>query len=180
MGMRFRELEIPGVFLVDLETRADDRGFFARSFCEDEFAAHGLASRMVQTNVSFNHRAGTLRGMHMQLEPHGEVKLVRAVRGAIVDVIVDLRPESPTYLRHVSAELTDENRSALYVPVGFAHGYQALTDGAEVLYQVSEAYAPGFEQGYRHDDPAFGITWPLPVSDITDKDATWPLLSAVA
>lgn len=176
--MQFTELDIPGVYLVDLERRSDDRGFFARTYCEDEFNAHGLVDRMVQTNMSWNHSAGTLRGMHMQLDPHGEVKLVRAIRGAIVDVIVDLRPESSTYLRHVSVELTADNRSALYVPVGFAHGYQTLADDTEVLYQVSHRYAAGFEQGYRYDDPAFSIDWPKPVTVISDKDRSWPLFTA--
>ena len=175
--MKFTELGIPGVFAVDLDERSDDRGFFARSYCDDEFAAHGLASHMVQTNVSFNHLAGTIRGMHMQREPHGEVKLVRAVRGAILDVVVDMRRDSSSYLSSVAVELTDTNRRALYVPIGFAHGYQALTDSAEVLYQVSTVYAPGFEQGYRFDDPSFGIDWLLPVSAISEKDATWPLLA---
>lgn len=174
--MNFTELDVLGAFIVDLEERSDDRGFFARSYCEDEFAARGLVHDMVQSNLSFNHVAGTIRGMHMQREPHGEVKLVRATRGSIVDVIVDLRPDSLTYLRHVSVELTEENRRALYVPIGFAHGYQTLTDRAEVLYQVSARYAPGFEQGYRFDDPAFGIAWPLPARVISEKDAAWPLL----
>jgi dTDP-4-dehydrorhamnose 3,5-epimerase len=176
LEVKFTEQEIRGVYTIDLEERADDRGFFARTYCNDEFAAHGLANTMVQSNMSFNHRAGTIRGMHMQLDPHGEVKVVRAIRGAILDVIVDMRTDSPTYLRHVSVELTETNRRALYVPIGFAHGYQALTDAAEVLYQVSTVYAPGFEQGYRFDDPAFAISWRLPVSVISDKDAAWPLL----
>ena len=176
VAVKFTPFAIDGPCLVDIEPRSDDRGLFARTFCEDEFEAQGLPSRMVQTNISVNHLAGTLRGMHMQLEPHGEAKLVRAVRGAIWDVVVDLREGSPTYLQHVSAELTDQNRRALFVPVGFAHGYQALSDDAEVLYQVSAAYAPGFERGYRHDDPAFGIAWPLGVSSISDKDAAWPLV----
>lgn len=174
--MIFTELDVAGVFTIDLEERSDDRGFFARSFCEDEFAAHGLAHEMVQSNLSFNHAAGTVRGMHMQQEPHGEVKLVRATRGSIIDVIVDMRPDSPTHLRHVAVELTEQNRRALYVPIGFAHGYQTLTDRAEVLYQVSARYAPGFERGYRFDDPAFGIAWPLPVRVISEKDAAWPTL----
>ena len=174
--MIYTELDIPGVFTVDLEERSDDRGFFARSYCADEFAARGLVHEMVQSNLSFNHVAGTVRGMHMQKEPHGEVKLVRATRGSIIDVIVDMRPESPTHLHHVAVELTEENRRALYVPIGFAHGYQTLTDRTEVLYQVSARYAPGFEQGYRFDDPAFGIVWPLPARVISEKDASWPTL----
>lgn len=176
LEVKFSEADVPGVFTIDLEERADERGFFARTYCDDEFAAHGLAHNMVQSNMSFNHLAGTIRGMHMQREPHGEVKLVRAVRGAILDVVVDLRPDSATYLRSVAVELSEANRRALYVPIGFAHGYQALTDGAEVLYQVSTVYAPGYEQGFRFDDPAFTLSWPLPVSVISEKDAAWPLL----
>jgi dTDP-4-dehydrorhamnose 3,5-epimerase len=142
-----------------------------------ELEAHGLNPRVVQCNVSYNHAKGTLRGMHLQLPPHGEVKLVRCTRGAIWDVIVDLRPGSPTHGQHFGVELSADNRRALYVPELFAHGYQALTDGAEVTYQVSEFYAPGFERGLRHDDPALGIEWPLPVSVISPKDAEWPLLA---
>jgi dTDP-4-dehydrorhamnose 3,5-epimerase len=174
--MIFRELVIPGAFAIDLELRSDDRGFFARTYCEEEFSARDLASRMVQTNVSFNHRAGTIRGMHMQVEPHGEAKLVRAIRGAIFDVAVDLRETSPTYLQHVGIELTADNRTALYVPVGCAHGYQTLTDATEVLYQVSTPYVPGAEQGYRYDDPAFEIEWPMAATELSPKDASWPLV----
>lgn len=178
--MRFTGTELRGAFLVDLDMRADDRGFFARTFCAQEFEAHGLKPAVAQCNVSHNHKKGTLRGMHYQVAPATEAKLVRCTRGAIYDVIIDLRPDSPTYLRHVGVELTEDNRSALYVPEMFAHGYQALTDGAEVVYQVSEPYAPGFEQGLRFDDPAFGIAWPEAVSVISEKDATWPMFSAVA
>lgn len=176
--MIFTELAIPGVYLVELERRSDSRGFFARTYCEAEFEQHGLASRMVQTNVSYNMLAGTIRGMHRQLDPYGEVKLVRATRGGIYDVAVDMRPGSPTFHHYVGVELTDENHSALYVPNGFAHGYQALTDGCEVLYQVSTGYAAGYEQGYRYDDPLFGIQWPIPVSEISEKDLSWPFLNA--
>lgn len=175
--MRFTETPLRGAFLLDFELREDDRGFFARSFCVKEFEAHGLDPRVVQCNVSYNHAAGTLRGMHLQLPPHGETKLVRCTRGAIWDVIVDLRPDSPTYGQHFGVELSAENHRALYVPALFAHGYQTLTEGAEVTYQVGEYYAPGYERGLRHDDPALGIRWPLPVSVISPKDATWPLLA---
>ncbi|GAA5534554.1 dTDP-4-dehydrorhamnose 3,5-epimerase [Deinococcus aluminii] len=174
--MIFTETKLPGAFIIDLEVREDDRGGFARTFCREEFAAHGLKPDVVQANLSYNHRAGTLRGMHYQLPPAAETKLVRCTRGAILDVIVDLREDSPTYLQHVAVELTAENRRALYVPELFAHGYQALTDGAEVVYQVGEAYTPGFERGLRHDDPRLGLTWPLPVTVISPKDAAWPLL----
>lgn len=176
--MRFTPTGLAGAVVVDLELRQDDRGFFARTFCRTEFADAGLEPLVEQCNLSFNHVAGTLRGMHFQVAPATEAKLVRCTAGAIVDQIVDVRPDSPTYLRSFSIELTAENRRALYVPPMFAHGYQALTDGAEVSYQVSEAYTPGTERGLRHDDPALGLTWPLPVTALTDKDAGWPLLEA--
>jgi dTDP-4-dehydrorhamnose 3,5-epimerase len=178
--MRFTETPLKGAFVIELEEKHDDRGFFARSFCTREMADHGLRPEVVQCNVSFNHRAGTLRGMHYQVAPATETKLIRCTRGAIYDVIVDLRPESPTYLQHFGIELTDENRAMLYVPEMFAHGYQALTDGAEVVYQVSQAYTPGCERGLRHDDPALGIRWPAPVTVMSDKDRSWPLLEAGA
>jgi dTDP-4-dehydrorhamnose 3,5-epimerase len=171
--MIFIETHLRGAFILDLEYREDHRGFFARTFCAQEFAAHGLKSVVAQCNLSFNHKAGTLRGMHYQIPPAAETKLVRCVRGAIYDVIIDLRPDSPTYGQHIGVELTEDNRRALYVPELFAHGYQALTDGAEVIYQVGEFYTPGYERGIRYDDPAFGIEWPLPVTVISDKDAAW-------
>jgi len=173
--MLFKETHLKGAFVIDLERREDSRGFFARMFCANEFEQHGLKPTIVQGNLSFNHKAGTMRGMHMQLPPAPETKLVRCTRGRIYDVIVDLRPESPTYLQHFGIELTDDNRTALYVPEMFAHGYQALTDGAEVTYLVGEFYTPGTEKGYRYNDPAFGIQWPIPVNVISDKDANWPL-----
>lgn len=172
--MRFLETGLAGAYLIELDEISDERGFFARAFCMREFEEHGLKSVTAQCNVSFNHRAGTLRGMHYQLPPAAETKLVRCTRGAIYDVIIDLRPDSPTYLEHVGVELSEHNRRALYVPEMFAHGYQALTDGAEVTYQVSEFYTPGQERGLRYDDPRFGITWPLEVTVISDKDASWP------
>ncbi|MCW2615760.1 MAG: dTDP-4-dehydrorhamnose 3,5-epimerase [Frankiales bacterium] len=166
--------------MVELQLKHDERGFFARTFCREEFTAAGLEPLVEQCNVSFNHRAGTLRGMHYQVAPATEAKLVRCTAGAIVDQIVDMRPESDTYLRSFAVELTAANRVALYVPPMFAHGYQALTDGAEVSYQVSEAYTPGTERGLRHDDPALGLTWPLPVSVLSDKDGSWPLMEVTA
>jgi dTDP-4-dehydrorhamnose 3,5-epimerase len=172
----FTETELAGAFIIDVEDKPDDRGFFARTFCQHEFEAHGLKPQVAQCNVSFNHRAGTLRGMHYQVEPATETKLIRCTAGAIVDVIVDMREGSPTYLRHIAVELTAANRRALYVPGMFAHGYQTLTDDAEVTYQVGEFYTPGYERGLRHDDPALGIDWPVPVTTISDKDAAWPLL----
>jgi dTDP-4-dehydrorhamnose 3,5-epimerase len=172
------ETRLDGAFTVDVAPRADARGFFARTLDVRVFAEHGLDFRVAQANVAFNPRRGTLRGMHLQLPPAAEAKLVRCVRGAIHDVIVDLRPDSPTYLEHVGVELTADNRRALYVPPLFAHGYQTLTDDAEVEYQVSEFYAPGHERGLRHDDPRIGIAWPERVTLISDKDAAWPLLGA--
>ena len=176
--MRFTETSLPGAFIIDLEQRADPRGFFARSFCASEFEAHGLKPAVVQCNLSFNHRRGTLRGMHFQVAPALEAKLVRCTGGAIYDVIVDMRPSSPTYMQHIGVELSAENRRALYVPELFAHGYQSLTDDAEVTYQVSATYTPECERGLRHDDPALAIAWPLPVSVMSDKDRSWPLITA--
>ena len=173
--MRFSETRLAGAFLVEPELRSDARGFFARTFCVDEFAAKGLATAFLQANVSFNHARGTLRGMHYQVAPAEETKLVRCTSGAIYDVIVDMRPESPTYLQHIGIELTAENRCALYVPRRFAHGYQTLVDGAEVLYQVDAVYAPAHERGLRYDDPRLGIEWPEPVTVISEKDRGWPL-----
>lgn len=177
--MIFTETSLPGAFIIDPEPREDHRGFFARSFCRREFEAHGLNPDIAQCNLSWNHRSGTLRGMHYQLEPAAEAKLVRCTRGAIHDVIVDLRPGSPTYLRHVGVELTAENRRQLYVPPLFAHGYLTLAPDTEVAYQVSEFYTPGAERGIRWNDPALGITWPVAVEVISDKDAGWPPFAAV-
>jgi len=173
--MIFTETELPGAFVLDLERREDDRGFFARAWCTNELGDHGLETRLVQANVSFNRRKGTLRGMHMQAAPHAEVKVIRATRGSVLDVIVDLRPDSPTYLGWTGVELSAENGRALYVPEGFAHGYQTLEDDTETFYLVSEFYAPDAERGVRWDDPAFGIEWPDPDGAIlSEKDASWP------
>jgi dTDP-4-dehydrorhamnose 3,5-epimerase len=168
---------IEGPAVIDLDLRSDDRGFFARTFCIEEFGAAGLQTVVEQCNLSGNYRAGTLRGMHFQIAPHPEAKLVRCIRGAIVDIIVDMRPESPTRLQHVAVELTADNRRAFYVPPYFAHAYQTLTDDTEVMYQVSGSYEPSAERGLRHDDPVLGIQWPLPVSVISAKDASWPLIA---
>jgi dTDP-4-dehydrorhamnose 3,5-epimerase len=176
--MRFTETSLKGAFILELEPRCDHRGLFARTFCVEEFQAHGLCTRVLQCNLSFNPARGTLRGMHYQLPPATEVKIVRCTRGAVYDVIIDLRPESPTYGSHIGVELSSENRRTLYVPEMFGHGYQTLTDDAEVMYQVSEMYTPGSERGLRYDDPAFGISWPLPVSAISEKDAAWPRFHA--
>ncbi|MCU0526158.1 MAG: dTDP-4-dehydrorhamnose 3,5-epimerase [Elainella sp. Prado103] len=177
--MIFTETKLKGAFILDLELRADNRGAFARTFCMKEFEAHGLKPTVAQCNLSYNYKAGTLRGMHYQVPPAAETKLVRCTKGAIYDVIIDLRPDSPTYLQHIGVELTAENHRALYVPEMFAHGYQALTDGAEVAYQVGEFYTPGYERGIRYDDPTFKIEWPMPITVISDKDASWPAFEAV-
>jgi dTDP-4-dehydrorhamnose 3,5-epimerase len=177
--MIFTKTKLPGAFIIDLEEKPDQRGFFARTFCAQEFTDHGLKPMITQCNLSFNHIKGTLRGMHYQLLPAAETKLVRCTQGAIYDVIVDMRPEFPTYLSHIGVELTAENRRALYVPEMFAHGYQALTDGAEVMYQVGEFYTPGYECGLRYDDPLLEIFWPLAVTEISDKDRNWPLLESI-
>lgn len=175
--MRFTETEIPGAYIIDLEPRADDRGFFARAFCEREFAEHGLTLDVRQINTSFNRRRGTVRGFHYQDERAPEAKLVRCIAGAIYDVLVDMRPNSPTYLRHVGVELSAANRRQLLIPRLCAAGYQTLADDTEVTYQVSEFYTPEAERGMRHDDPVLGISWPLPVTELSPKDAAWPLLA---
>ena len=172
--MIFTETELAGAYIIDLQLREDDRGYFARAFCVNEFSAQGLVTSFPQCNTSWNVKAGTLRGLHMQLAPHGEVKLVRCTKGKIVDVIVDLRPDSPTYLKHIKVELSQENHRMLYVPVGFGHGYQALEDGTEVFYMVSEFYAPTHERGMRWNDPAFGIEWPISDPILSEKDAASP------
>jgi dTDP-4-dehydrorhamnose 3,5-epimerase len=177
--MKFIETKLKGAFIIDLEPRSDDRGFFSRSFCQKEFEAHGLKTTIAQANISFNYRKGTVRGLHFQFPPAAETKFVRCSRGAIVDVIVDLRPESPTYLQHVAVELTAENRRGLFVPERFAHGYQVLEDNTETTYQVGEFYTPSAESGLRFSDPRLAIEWPLPATDMSDKDANWPLLAAV-
>lgn len=165
-----------GAVTVDLERREDSRGFFARSFCREEFTAAGLEPVVEQANLSYNRRAGTMRGMHYQVAPALEAKLVRCTAGAVLDQVVDVRPDSPTYLRSFAVELTAGNRTALYVPPMFAHGYLTLTDDAEVVYMVSHTYAPGTERGLRYDDPTLGLSWPVPVEVISDKDAAWPLV----
>jgi dTDP-4-dehydrorhamnose 3,5-epimerase len=174
--MIFTETKLKGAFIIDLERREDSRGFFARAFCQNEFEAHGLKRLIAQANVAHNKVKGTVRGMHFQIPPAAETKLVRCARGAILDIIVDLRPESPTYLQHVGVELNDENQRALYVPERFAHGYQVLADKTDTSYQVGEFYSPPNERALRYDDPALGLTWPLPVTVISDKDKVAPLL----
>jgi dTDP-4-dehydrorhamnose 3,5-epimerase len=177
--MEFTETKLKGAFIIDLERREDSRGFFARAFCRQEFEAHGLKSLIAQGNVAFNIRQGTLRGMHFQYPPAAETKLVRCTRGAILDIIVDLRPESLTYLQHVSVELNEDNGRALFVPERFAHGYQVLRDKTETSYQVGEFYAPSAESGLLHNDPRLGLKWPLPVAVISDKDQKFALLDQI-
>jgi dTDP-4-dehydrorhamnose 3,5-epimerase len=174
--MIFTETALKGAYIIDLEPRNDDRGFFARAFCQNEFAGHGLKPVIAQANIAFNHVKGTLRGMHFQLPPAAETKLVRCTRGAILDIIVDLRPDSPTYLQHVAVELNEDNHRALYVPERFAHGYQTLQDKTETSYQVGEFYTPGSEGGLRYTDPRLALQWPLPVRVMSEKDRAWPLL----
>ena len=172
--MKFTETPLKGAWTIDLEPRGDERGFFARAFCKNEFAEHGLKNQIAQANLSYNPRRATLRGMHYQIPPHAEVKIVRCTRGAIYDVIIDLRVGSPTQFEWFGVELSADNRTALYVPEGFAHGYQSLTEESEVFYLVTEFYAPGSERGIRWNDPRFGIRWPLPDPVLSPKDAAHP------
>src|SRR3954467_8607096 len=174
--MIFTETRLKGAFLVDIERREDSRGFFARVFCQKEFEERGLKPVIAQANIAFNNRRGTVRGMHFQYPPMAETKFVRATRGSILDIIVDLRPESPTYLQHVAVELTADNGRGLYVPERFAHGYQALEDGTETSYQVGEFYAPGTEGGLSPFDPRLGLQWPLPESVFSPKEKAWKRL----
>lgn len=176
--MIFNETPLSGAYTIELEKRGDDRGFFARFFCRDEFAAEGLETNFVQINNSLTAKKGTLRGMHYQLPPAAEVKVVRCVQGALWDVILDLRAGSPTFGKWFGAELSAENRTMMYVPRGFAHAFVTLTDDAEALYLVSEFYAPDQERGVRFNDPAHGIEWPIEPTEISEKDRNWPDLDA--
>jgi dTDP-4-dehydrorhamnose 3,5-epimerase len=169
----FAETTLKGSWIIELQQFSDERGFFARSFCQNEFASYGLKTDVAQCNVSFNLKKGTLRGMHFQLPPKAEAKLVRCTRGAIYDVIIDLRPESDTYCNWTAAELTESNHRALYIPEGFAHGFQTLEDNCEVFYQMYEFFAPECSAGVRWDDPAFSIEWPLATPVISAKDLTY-------
>lgn len=172
--MIFTETALPGAWIVDVERLEDSRGFFARSWCEREFAERGLNPHLAQCNVSFNKRRGTLRGLHYQASPHREAKLIRCTRGAIHDVILDLRPDSPTFKRHTAVVLDAESRRMLYVPEGFAHGFQTLEDDTEVFYQMSASYAPDHARGVRWNDPAFGIQWPDAERTISERDQRYP------
>ena len=177
--MIFTETKLPGAFTIDPERREDDRGYFARAFCQEEFTSHGLKQVIAQANVAYNRVAGTLRGMHFQYPPTAETKVVRCTRGAIVDIIVDLRPESPTYLDHVAVRLDEESARSLYVPERFAHGYQTLVDGTETSYFVGEYYTPEAEGGLAPDDPRLGLSWPLPVTTMSEKDSRWTPFEAI-
>jgi dTDP-4-dehydrorhamnose 3,5-epimerase len=172
--LRFTETAVPGAWLIELEPIADDRGWFARTFCAEIFEAYRLDPTVAQCNASFNARAGTLRGMHYQAEPHGEAKLVRCTRGAIFDAVVDLRRESPAFCRWTGHELTFSNGRMLYAPVGTAHGFVTLADDSEILYQMSHPYVPGAARGVRFDDPAFGIEWPVEPRVMSDRDRAYP------
>ena len=172
--MQFRQTKLADVRLIALEPATDERGYFARTFCEREFGEQGLETTFVQHSISSTTRTGSVRGMHFQRHPHEEVKLVRCIAGAIHDVLIDLRPGSPTYLQWEAYQLTSRNRLQLYVPEGFAHGFQTLAPDSVVAYLISAFYAPEAAAGFRHDDPAFNIAWPLPVADISPKDRGWP------
>jgi dTDP-4-dehydrorhamnose 3,5-epimerase len=171
--VKFEETKLKGAFVVHLEPREDERGFFSRAFCQNEFAEHGLKTSIAQANISWNHQAGTLRGMHFQYPPAAETKFIRCTQGALFDVIIDLRPESETFGQHIGVELSAANHVALYVPERFGHGFMTLVDGTEAMYQVGEFYTPGKEGGLRFDDPTLGIDWPMAPRVISTKDEQW-------
>ncbi len=175
--MIFRTTGLKDAFIIEIQKFEDSRGFFGRTFCQKEFEKSGIAMNVAQANVSYNKTKGTLRGMHYQAAPFGEAKLVRCTRGSIYDVIIDVRPDSPTYKQWTGVELSADCYSMLYVPENFAHGFLTLEDDTEVIYQVSQFYTPASERGIRYDDPAFRINWPLEVRVISDKDANWPAYS---
>ena len=172
--MIFTETGLSGAFVVDIEKHADERGFFARSWCQHEFEARGLAPRLAQCNISFNAAKGTLRGMHYQVKPFEEAKLIRCTMGALYDVIVDIRPDSPSFRQHFGVLLTPQNRRMLYVPEGFAHGFLTIEDDTEIFYQMSEFFAPDSARGFRWNDPAFAITWPAEIQVISERDGNYP------
>ena len=172
--MIFSETMLKGAYLIDLDRKEDHRGFFARSWCREEFDRNGLNPDLAQINLGYSGKKGTLRGMHYQVAPDAEVKVVRCTSGAIFDVIIDLRPDSKTYKQWFGVELTSLNRRSLYIPEGFAHGYQTITDDTEMYYLTSRAYAPKSARGCRYNDRAFGIEWPIPVNCISEADSTWP------
>jgi dTDP-4-dehydrorhamnose 3,5-epimerase len=175
--MRFAEAPIVGAWLIDLEPVVDERGFFARTFCADEFAERGIDATVAQCNISLTRAAGTIRGLHYQVAPAAETKLVRIVRGAVHDVIVDVRPDSQTYLQHFAVELGEDNRRSLFVPTGCAHGFQTLVDETCVEYQMGAKYTPGTDRGVRFDDPRLAIVWPRPIMQVSARDRGWPLIA---
>jgi dTDP-4-dehydrorhamnose 3,5-epimerase len=172
--MMFASTRLEDALLIDIELKEDERGFFARTWCRQELAGRGLDAEIAQESVSYNRHRGTVRGLHFQRSPHEETKIVRCTRGAIFDVIVDLRPHSPNYLQWQGFDLTAENRRAVYIPKGFAHGFQTLAEHSEITYQISTFYAPESAGGYRYDDAAFRITWPIAVTVISERDLGWP------
>jgi dTDP-4-dehydrorhamnose 3,5-epimerase len=176
--VRFERTAFAGLVAVHPERRADERGYFARTFCVEEFARESLKTGFPQMSLSFNAKAGTVRGMHYQRDPHAETKLVRCARGAILDVVVDLRPDEPTFRQWCGFELSAKNGIALYIPEGFAHGFQTLTDETEVAYAITPSFVPGAGVGLRWDDPAINVRWPQPISVISERDGAWPLLEA--
>jgi dTDP-4-dehydrorhamnose 3,5-epimerase len=173
--MIFNKTELEDAYIIELQEFNDERGFFARAFCEKEFKDHGIDFRVVQANTSYSSKKHTLRGMHYQEKPHQEAKLIKCTKGAIYDVIIDMRPDSPTFKKWAGVELTEQNRKMIYVPEGFAHGFLTLEDDTEVYYPVTESYTPGAEKGIRWDDPAFNIDWPAKAAIISAKDKSWPL-----
>jgi|SRR3989344_9354067 len=173
--MKFIETKLKGAYIIEPERLEDERGFFARTFCQKEFETHSLNPRLAQCSISYNKRKGTLRGMHYQIAPMAEAKIIRCTMGAIYDVIIDLRPKSPTYCQWLAVELSGDNRKLLYIPEGFAHGFQTLEDDTEVFYQISEFYAPEYSHGVRWDDPAFGIEWPGDNTILSERDRNYPL-----
>ena len=176
--MIFHESKIPGAWIIDIAPIRDARGFFAMTWLPDELRDRGMNPALAQCNLAFNHKRGTLRGMHFQLAPHAQAKIIRATRGALLDVIVDLRPDSPTFRRYDAVELTADNHRMLYMPEGIAHGYITLTDDVEAYYHASSPWVPAAESGVRWDDPAFGIDWPFEPSIVSDRDRQWPLVQS--
>lgn len=174
--MKFIETPLAGAYVVELEKREDERGFFARAFCVDEFAAHGLNTTVKQSNLSGSAQKGTTRGLHYQVAPMGEVKFIRCIKGAVFDVLVDMRPESSTYLKWFGLELSAQNQRAIYIPEGFAHGHQTLEDDSQIMYLTSQVYSPEHERGVRWNDPKVNVQWPLAPTVVSDKDQSWPLI----
>lgn len=175
--MKFEKTRLEGSWIIDINKQEDERGFFARTFCQREFLEHGLNTRLAQCNVSYNRKKGTFRGMHLQVSPFQEAKLVQCTSGRIYDIIIDLRPESPTYLQHLGVTLSAQEYRMLYIPEGFAHGFLTLEENTNVFYQMSEFYAPECARGFRWNDPAFGITLPADIIVISERDANYPNFS---